>query len=360
MRFQSADRPTPWLNRRDQFRLLRMVAALALVLAAVKWASGPDSWRWLAPPPAPGGSPSHTLDEFDFRVHSPPRRPVAPDTFRAVAAVTIGEESAPGEDAHREASELPGFPQELLETIEDNSFGLRRREAAAYHRMLLRIDELPDATAAAHARDDVAYTVLMLEPDVYRGRLLTVTGDLRRLGKLPAGADSGFDALYEGWLFSRDSGTNPYRIVCTRRPAGLQLSESLDPPVPVRVTGFFFKRYGYASRGGQHVAPMLIAKTLLVEPATPAGPADGPQLRNAMLAIVGVVVAGVVILGVGFFVSDRRFRNSRLKQLAAARLDASGEDLAALERVVTHDPHSVFASRDAESVESRAHTPEVN
>src|SRR5690606_38597346 len=113
-----------------------------------------------------------------------------------------------------------------------------------------------------------------------------------------------------------------YRIVFTQIPAGVTLGESLNPPLPVRLTGYFFKRYGYVSRGGQHVAPMLIARTLSPIPPPVPTPADGPELRYTMIALISVIAAGVLTLAVWFFASDRRFRRSRLQQLAAARLDA--------------------------------------
>ncbi|MGD9856045.1 MAG: hypothetical protein AB7U20_13965 [Planctomycetaceae bacterium] len=349
MRFQTDHKPPPYLNRRDQYRLLAMVATLGLVMAAAMWAARPSSWYWLAPPTAGAGnaSPIPALDEIDFRVQSSPHDPLGPDTFRAVAVPNDEDPPVPPDDRSNAPAAVE-IPAELLAAIEDNTLGLRRKESDAYHWMLSQIDRLPESTAAAQARSDVAFTVLMLEPDQYRGRLLSVTGDLRRLTEFPASEESGFAALYEGWLFTRDSGTNPYRIVCTQRPEGIPLGESLDPPVPVRVNGFFFKRYGYASQQGQHVAPMLIAKSLHVRLLLPTAAADGPELQHAMLGVVSVVVAGIMTMGVWFFISDRRFRNSRLDQLAAARLDATPENLAALAQAETIDPQRLFAQDDAQ------------
>lgn len=343
MKFQSNRKTPPFLNRRDQYRLLAMVAALCLVMVAVQWAARPSSWYWLLPPQPQAENPTESFEEIDFRVRNTPRSSLLPGTFRAVIATEQSES-----DTHSPAATLEtisvDIPADLLEPIEDNTLGLRRKEAAALETMLSRLQTLPAETIARHAREDVAFTVLMLHPGEYRGTLLTVQGELRQLNEIAAPEGAGIDTLYEGWILTRDSGTNPYRIVSVHIPENLPLGQTLDPPVPVRVTGYFLKRYGYASRGGQHVAPMLVARSLQVIPRPTAIAAEGTEFRTAILILIGVVLAGVLILGAWFFVSDRRFRRSRLSQLAAARLDATPQDLAALQHIETIDPNRPFAA----------------
>ncbi len=350
MKFNTDTRPPRYLNRRDQYRLLAMVGVLCLVMVAVNWSARPSSWHWLVPPDSRPSVQAPSLKEIDFRVQSQQREPLGPDMFRAVAVTEKDEPQAFVADSADVPADVPAdIAAEVLAPIVDNTLGLRRKEADAYHLMLSRIHDLPEETAAALARDDVAFTVLMLHPDEYRGTLLAVRGELRRLTEFPASRGSGFDVLYEGWLFTGDSGTNPYRIVFTELPGGVPLGESLHPPLPVQVVGYFFKRYGYVSQGGQHVAPLLLARSLrmILRPAT--APADGAEFRYAMLGVIAVVVAGVVVLGVWFFVSDRRFRGSRLDELAAARLDATPEDLAALQNLQTTDPARPFEQPDADT-----------
>ena len=47
MRFRNSSTPPPYLNKTDQFRMLRMVGLLALVVFAMKLAADPGMWRWL-------------------------------------------------------------------------------------------------------------------------------------------------------------------------------------------------------------------------------------------------------------------------------------------------------------------------
>jgi hypothetical protein len=347
MKFQTDRKPTSFLNRPDQYRLLAMVAALGVVIVAVQWAARPGSWSWLVPPQSSVEDSTGSLKDLDFRVRDMPEGPLPPGTFRAVlrddTTQTVSESPAA-------ISESPsvGIPAELLEPIEDNTFGLRRKEAAAFETMLSRVQTLPEETIARHAREDVAFTVLMLYPEEYRGTLLTVRGELRLLNEIAASEAAGSDTLYEGWLLTRDSGTNPYRIVTVHAPDDLPLGQTLDPPLPVRVSGYFLKRYGYASRGGQHVAPMLVAKSIHVLPRPTGVVAAGHEFHLIMLIVIGVVLAGVLMLCTGYFASDRRFRRSRMNQLAAARLNATPEDLAALQHVKTIDPERPFAAGESD------------
>ncbi len=345
MKLQSDHRPPPYLNRRDQYRLLAMVGVLCLVMFAIKYAAQPSAWHWLVPPESEQARMAPRLEEIDFRVSSQNHTTLAADAFRVVETLDHGD--VDGEESESTSVEVD-VASDVLSLIEDNTVGLRRKELEAYELMLSRIDGLSDDERSKVAQDDIAFTVLMLQSEDYRGRLITVRGDLRRLTEFPAPKESDFDTLYEGWLFTRDSGTNPYRIVFTQRPNDVPLSESLDPPVQVEVTGYFFKRYGYASQGGQHVAPLLLSKLPLVIPTPSRVSGDGSELRNIMLVSIGLITLAVVGLGTWFFLSDRRYRRSRLSELAAARLDASADDLAALNQVPTVDTDRPFTSDPVE------------
>ncbi|HLQ44190.1 MAG TPA: hypothetical protein VK137_05645, partial [Planctomycetaceae bacterium] len=93
------------------------------------------------------------------------------------------------------------------------------------------------------------------------------------------------------WLFTADSGLNPYRIVGTSLPEGVSFGDQLDPPVRVRATGYFFKRYSYATVGDYHTAPLLLAKTLtrLAQPAGRTTNADSGRSRTLTIVACGVL-----------------------------------------------------------------------
>jgi hypothetical protein len=367
VRIPRDERPTPWLNRRDQYRMLAMVGLLCLVMMAIQLAALPSSWYWLLPPEpaaatAEPSAPQVPLEELDFRVKQEPHERLPPDVFRAVAddvpadssvdadADQAADESPPtpisGDDetAAAPVTDDPTIPPEILSGIEDNTVGVRRAELDAYHQMLTKVRELPYEERRKHALGDVAFTVIMLQPEDYRGRLVGITGQLHRLSEYPVMKnDAGIDRLYEGWVFTEESGNNPWRFVCTSLPEGLHLA-SLSLPRRVRVEGYFFKRMGYASEGGQHVAPTLLARSFELF-AVPVGnaPQIQSQMRSWMLAAIGVMI---VVLGATFWwfaVSDRRYAKSRLHELAVSRLDADPQALELLKEVNLPDPSRPFA-----------------
>lgn len=202
--------------------------------------------------------------------------------------------------------------------------------------MLDRVRHLPESALNTLAADDVAFTVIMLQPEDYRGRLISVTGWLHRITEYPVMTnDRGIDALYEGWLFTGDSGNNPWRFLCSERPLTVPLGEEMEP-VKVRVVGYFFKRMGYASQGGQHVAPTLLAHSFEVLPVpVDVAPAMQTQLHNWMLGVVAVTIAGLAALMWWFARADRKYAGSRLHQLTVPQLDAT--DLEALKDLDTDD-----------------------
>lgn len=350
--------------------MLALVGLLCLVMVAIQLAARPSSWYWLLPlgqsgAPGEASVPLVPLEELDFRVKEEPREALPPDVFRAVAddslSADVGEEGEAVADQHPEDAPAAGrgdgddVPQvrptddvsispAALSGIEDNTVGVRRAEVDAYHEMLAKVRSLPEDVRRQQTRNDVAFTVIMLQPEDYRGKLVGMTGQLHRLGEVPVMPnDAGIDRLYEGWMFTEDSGNHPWRFVCTSLPEGVD-PQSLSLPRRVRVEGYFFKRMGYASQGGQHVAPLLLAASFEVLPVPVSNvPQIQGQMRNWMLAILGLVI---VCLGATFWwfaASDRRYAGSRLHELAVSRLDADPQALEALASMDLADPTQSFA-----------------
>jgi hypothetical protein len=134
---------------------------------------------------------------------------------------------------------------------------------------------------------DVLYINLMTESQRYRGEPVTIHGDLWRLYEFQAGPnDRGFKTLYEAWIFTADSDKHPYRVICTALPRGLHPGDNLRESV--RVTAIFFKREGYASNGGMHVAPTLLAHRIMPFQSAHSSPslqAIVPQLGGLASAV---------------------------------------------------------------------------
>ncbi len=324
--------------------MLAMVGLLCLVMVTIQLAARPESWHWVVPPNADTAENSvpatiPTLEHLDFRVQEGPPGPPGTDGFHAIADDEAEPQGSSDEAVSRsDAITSAEIPAELLAGIEDNTLGVRRSEVDAYYAMLARMHNLSD-TQLVLARDDVAFTVLMLQPDQFRGRLVTLTGHLHRLTPFPVDPDNAFGItqLYEGWMTTSDSGNNLFRFLCTELPAGVSPEEALGP-LPVRVTGYFFKRYGYASLGGMHVAPTILARTFHVLPVLMSQSPSSSQMSQYVLGFFGLMAMALGVACWRTRISDLRYEQGRLKQLAAARLDARPDDLAALKDVPTSEP----------------------
>ncbi len=188
-----------------------------------------------------------------------------------------------------------------LRSVSDNTFGIPQAERDAYEALLTQASNANQTDLERAAHKDVSFALLMLEPDRFRGELITIEGDLRRLHRIATSNHDGDPETYEAWIFTTDSGLNPYRVVCTSLPPGFAFGDQTDPPIRVRTTGYFFKRFSYATTGNYHTAPLLLAKTLTR--TTSPKPIQRPNHRARTLTIIAVCMLLVLTIGwmlVGF------------------------------------------------------------
>ena len=251
-----------------------------------------------------GSLNSNRLGQFAGETLEPPidlRR-------RDVNARTIASSSTP--PPYTEVAR-PEINKRYLDVVKDNTVGVRRDESEVFYWLLDHARRVPTATLGQAAEREVQYINLMTEPDRYRGEPITIEGDLWRLYEFTARPNAyGVTKLYEGWVFTGDSSHHPYRIVCTSLPAGIEPGENLRKPV--RITGYFFKREGYRSNGGVHVAPTLLARRISINPM----PNGIPQTAGILPYMVGTIMAvgmALLVTIVGFAIGDQR--SSRAEML---------------------------------------------
>ena len=332
MRFETSQSTPPHLNRRLQMRMLSIIGMLALCLFV---------WNTLFedPPPTPHpmiGRPTDLKDEInlDGDGSGGDRSLLGDDEFilgdadfgpppdlLKIAPRSRAEQAAAGDGStvlesprDRDASQRKTqFDKRLLSKIRDNTIGIRNDEAEAYFRLLHHVRSLSLHDLERVATTEVQYVNVMTEPDRFRGELVTIQGSLRRLYQFEATPnDYGISTLYEAWIFTGDSGNHPYRVVSTSIPQ--TLIPGTNTPLPVRVTGFFFKREGYRSGGGMHVAPTLL--TPVVTPFRPSNaipPADG--IVSTMIRIVTSVGLALLVTLLAFIMGDRR-KKREARQIA--------------------------------------------
>jgi hypothetical protein len=133
------------------------------------------------------------------------------------------------------------------------------------HARKVRVDDLETAGRT------IPHAGLMARPREFRGQPITISGVLWRLFELP-NRDLGTEkpenqnSLYEAWIFT--SPTEPYRVVCSHLPMGLEPGQKLKS---VRATGFFLMLESHDDEWSTRIAPLLIAPQLLAtnEPVDP-------------------------------------------------------------------------------------------
>lgn len=339
MRLQPKPSKTPYLNRGDQFRLLAMCSMLFLVLWAFREAANPKTWAWIAR----SADETAEIDERDLRdisylIHDETQH-LKPDEF--IGSVMAEAAPAATEDSLATAANLALDPK-LFSPVKDQTIGWRSRdELKSLHFVLDQVRSLSAADMRAAARDDVGFRFLNQEPDKFRGQLIHLTGLLWQLEVFEEGdAELGIAPVYTGWMFTDDSGNKPWMVLLTELPVGLDLGAKLDRPV--RVTGYFFKRFGYETAGDQlNVAPLLVAKTFELPPLPEV---DRKRTNEATLYVVGALVFSLAFLGVIVLLymrSDRQFAGSRLAELAKADVPQSLDpDL--LKQIQTTDPSAAI------------------
>ncbi|MBA3315045.1 MAG: hypothetical protein M3552_12150 [Planctomycetota bacterium] len=344
MRFRDRSTHTPFLNRSDRSRLVRLGIALILIVAAIKVAADPATWVWMFPSERNNDSAAPTLADVSYDVSLDGDDLLAVDEFRSEPIRPIASVPPAVDDGAL-------IDPQVVAAVEDDTLALRRAEREAYFAVLERLRELDERTIEAAADAGATFPAVMTEPAHYRGKAVVIEGTARRILEMPAGANPiGIEHLYELWVFTPDSGDNPWRIVTTELPDTLPRGV-LDEGVAVRIAGVFFKRQGYETQAhALHVAPLLLAKTVhRIRPATKAITEFDP----APWLIGTAVVIGLVFTFLlrRFRREDRAFERTTLNRYTKASPDA----VAAIPETDAVDPSEFF--RKMEEAETHQSEP---
>jgi hypothetical protein len=325
MRFEKSNR-TPYLGRRDQFRLAMMVVLIGFVLLSIEMASRESTWYWLTGNPGTDTSPTDSTPQRSSAGPKIDFNPRVDDEPLPLGVIRV--EKAPRHSEDGEPVELGtdfSLAPEQIARIRDNAVGIRSAERDVYHDTLARVREIPLKKQQEAARDDVAFAVLMTESQEFIGRLITVKGEIRRLIAIPPGRnDHGIEDLWEAVMFNADSGSeNPYLIRFTKLPEGIPTGMQLQSGTLVEVTGYYFKRFGYPTHDHRlHVAPMVLARTLKwFKPRSAQKPND-LGLIPYVLAFAAIIGTTIGVMLYQFRSSDRKFEREHLRRLTEAPREA--------------------------------------
>lgn len=298
-----------------------------MVLVAMRVAAKPATWNWLF---VGRQTPSESQTGKDAKTGA---LQLKAGEFRAAVKTPAGGTHPPQKKTSGRNAGRLDLGAAILTGVRDRE-SLKFDELPARNAALSRVAKIPADELEREAKTDIAHTVLMSDPDRYRGSVVTIAGRLGSLRKLPD-PHKALGALYEGWIVTRDSGSDPYRVVLSELPDGLQPNDGYEPPPQVRATGYFFKIERYRVNDERyHNAPLILARTIQVTPTKSLprySTGLAPYVVGFALALGGILAFTIWRLSRG----DKQFAETHLGRFDSTR---TGEP---------HDLNDLEAGEDA-------------
>jgi hypothetical protein len=255
-------------GREEQRRLLLPLLMLGIVIILVSKIGDPILWRWLdrqlVAPTGDDDKPAidNRLDAVE------PDKSLPPDTFEVVR-------EHPAAKSADVRGYFPGVKATNFEAVRDDSPSRRGEQACSLH-LLDILNRTKPQTLRRASMGPISYAQLFRQPSQYRGRLVTVSGTVRRASRIElSDNDYGLKEYYQIWLWPVDNPTAPMVIYCLRLPKGFPLG--MEIAEQVELTGFFFKRLAYRAKDTIRLAPELLAGSLQWDQRpvmTPTEPAE--------------------------------------------------------------------------------------
>lgn len=254
LNFQPKTPPRNWTSRREQRRLLMLVALAGGVMLLFAVASKPQMYAWFTnigkQPQAPE----------DAQVDTRPKRSTRTRDLRAGLFAVTADAPADAPAAAPPGDRFPGVQMEYFRAIKDNTLH-RPAEAEAWFHLLDIASKTPQETLEAASRGRVTFLQLFRQPEIYRAELVTITGTVHRIvpQEIPPNYVDLSGEYYQVWLQPENS-AHPVVVYALSLPEGLAIADEMNEPA--EVTGFFFKVWAYAAKEEPRTAPILLAKTL--------------------------------------------------------------------------------------------------
>lgn len=279
-----------WLSnptsRPAQWRLLLLVLALGLTLISMREARQPDRWRWLW---AGDGRRPAVAD----RPRTAARPRVASATQERLPTGVFQSPVAPSSPSTGQLHQLlPGIDREALAAVQDDTV-FRPAERDAWFNLfgVLRAHDPQQLEQASTG--NVGYLQLFEQPDHYRGQLVTIRGQVRRVLFRSAPKNAiGIDGYYQVVLRPADGPNSPLIVYCLDLPEGFPSGEGIREDVTV--TCLFFKNWAFATRDDIRSSPTLLARTLNWLPPAPVAVRTG-QMGQLVAMVVATAIASVLI-----------------------------------------------------------------
>jgi hypothetical protein len=278
-----------YLSRSVQTRLLVLLSMLVLVLFLMIEARKPKNWRWLW-----ANRPESESPRDDVQTGEPPL------------------ESSAGQGY------LPGVSPSDFAKLKDNAV-YRPSEAEVWQRWLEVLGREDQATLEAASLGHVGFVQLFHQTAEFRGRVVTVSGTVRRAFYLVSPPGSGsIQGYWQCWLFAGRVNSSPLVVHTLKMPA--HFPQGIDINQEVEFTGLVYKRWAYPAADGVRLAPLLLAKQGDWTPNAPQTQIATPGFP----VLAGLIMASAVLgMSAVWFVWARSRSRSRKTGNYPVTLDQS-------------------------------------
>jgi hypothetical protein len=318
---KSPRKPPPnYFSRRQQKRLLLLVGMFMVVVIITMEAARPDNWRWFArlngdESSAADPEDSEQGEAIDTTMEEPPSdRPSNP--YGAVVTQTPRNDEE--FDADREY--FAGVDPRLLSEVTDRT-RLVPDQARVMHHLLAVLNKASLEEIEAASEGNVTFLQLYRQPEEYRGRIVTIKGQIRRAFRVEFDDkynEFGFDGYWKLWVFYEGDSRMPIVVYALDMPEGFKAREKMSDDI--ELTGFSFKVWPYyvQESGKWHTAPIVLTKYGHWTPE-----AEKPMLPitilGMVLAIAGAAAIGVVIAVVVYNLNRRSSPTTEIVYAAGKR-----------------------------------------
>ncbi len=203
--------------------------------------------------------------------------------------------------------EIQSLVDELdLAAIRDGAVA-RPSEWNAWFRFIERLRATSPDELEQQSIGVVSFLQLHKQPRAYRGKVVTIRGQVR-LGYRVSAPNNIYGVKQYSllWLKPRGGPNTLVAVYCLETPGLPKLKhKDLDRGVTeldheVEITGYFFKKWAYRSRDGIRTAPKILARSAVVESAPGWQTVTPPSNQLLTLVVLGAVLGGLVI-GIAFF-----------------------------------------------------------
>lgn len=295
--------PRNFLARREQVRLLALVFSLGLIIVLMSEAAKPKNWYWLwggnppqaAPAHNDGPAPPDENETVDTRLRPEPET-FDPDHPVVEAPAATAEEdpwSAPEGVVYAE-NLMPGVRRADLETIRDDA-AFNREENEIFYRWLVQSGRLGADRLAEKTLGPTTHLQLYKQSNVYRGRVVSLKGTIRRALRVHANEnDLGVDTYYQLWLQPDDRPTLPIVVYTQHLPEGFPVGTEVSEAATL--VGVPFKRWPYMARDTMRLAPLIVAPTIAWQPKAVVTQDNISLFQIALVVLVAAGLAAVVVI----------------------------------------------------------------